>query len=587
MAREHIPESTKRILYLRSHGRCEYLNCSRVVARFNEDQSIHVTGEFCHILPAGDGPRSEFAANQEVDRSSSTNILFLCREHHRLVDHEAKDSHPPDFLFAMAARRFLSLENGIDELLLSNPSRFGHEELANDLRISRTLALINDYCAEGPRQGKSHLDLANKLLAEIEENPYIIIPDEVFALIRIEIIVLHLRATYLMVHWRQALRKSTHLLNKISDPPKIVAAAILFMVFVRDEYNSLEEDQRLKTIKLLTDKLDEFILHSSEVAALKAISLSTKAGLLRWRGRIERGSNRSNSYGEAERCVTKSLDTVWTPAGQLQRGLVRFARSFSLPREKRRQFMDELALADADIMDSKIDDFPAAIKYRSRYLRDSHNFSGSMKAFLKSVDSGFLRDMQPIAFVLGESAASSRIYGLEMTLEMEEVNGFLADAIVAGFDHGRNLMSWIVTRALVETDWFRCEILERIEGKDKDADLASILSDTSRRFLGNDVGSQDILFGISEIEFWCMMARTCLVVLEDPVRALQYYRVAERYSGRPGGNFTTKSGFVRAHLRLGDINGARKYLGMAKSTALAHQMHIIDHLYEAIESASP
>lgn len=158
MVREHIPEAVKRAVVMRSHGRCEYACCSRIVANITEDYRVVVSGQMAHILPASDdGPRSEFSTAHDVDRSSAENIILLCRDHHDEIDFRKRNEHPPAILFAMAERKNKEIDFAIDEFLISSPSRYGYKELLEDIRVGRVFTLMNEFYSSGPRHGHHFL----------------------------------------------------------------------------------------------------------------------------------------------------------------------------------------------------------------------------------------------------------------------------------------------------------------------------------------------------------------------------------------------------------------------------------------------
>jgi len=583
--RKHIPEAVLRVVFMRAFGRCEYFGCTEVVARCDEAGKIQCSGEFCHILPSADGPRAEFA-NDAIDRESAQNLILLCRIHHRLIDHEARESHPPALLFEMADRKHQFFRREFDEVYARNPLPFGHDELMEDIRIGRIFTLINDFLSDGPKLGRKHLRTASGVIRSIEKNPYLPTPREVLSLLKLQLVALGLIGNTDRDSWRDALATARRLLGHIEDPLKLTSAVLLMMEFARDEHHVLREGDRGQLIRTLIERLDAAMAKGDIEDRFRALLLTEKAALLRWKGRLQSVAAQSNIFLEAERCANKSQSIIASPATSLQLALIKVARARSLPMEKLKDYDREIQEASEIILSKDLDTFGAAVKYRPQFLRDHHRFEEAVTCFGRAVDAGHLHKMQENAFVLSEASTAKYITaGQVVTPDLDEVHQFLTKSIRLGFDHGRNFMAWIVTRALLDPAWFREDVVDRMQGKDQRSDLIAILSDQSRRYLDSDATNQDVLFGVDDVEFWNMMARTCRVALDDPELALEYYETAERYAMSVGGNFTTKVGFVRSYIRLGRAEEARRYYAKAQSRAKAHQSQAVAALLAEIRQA--
>ncbi|WP_139112490.1 HNH endonuclease signature motif containing protein [Hoeflea olei] len=583
--RKSIPESTKRAIFMRSHGRCEYLNCGKVVASVENDFRIRVTGEFAHIIPVGDGPRSEFRKSgtdpNKIELDQPHNVLLLCREHHRKIDHEQVKESTPAVLFAMVSRRYERLEEGITTFFLNNPFGFDCKEMAEDLRIGRIVTLLNRFNLDGPSAGRKHLQDARRLLLEIERNPHIHLPVETIALIDLAISARFASAPLTSECFLNELKYAKRRFCNVNKAGNLVIATLQMMVFVRDENEIMDGLQHLSIIRDLLSPIDRAIKEISD-DAVEAALLGIKSALVRWRARVEIKNARANSLMEAKRCASASLKLRWSCHGWLQLALSDYALASSLSKDRRAEYNKKIELVDEALCDKRLDDYPAAIKYRPRYFRETHRWEEALRSFWLAADIGLEGDMQSIAYIAGEAAASYFAYEKSGHDAIDKANSFLAESIGSGFDSGRNMIAWVFTRALLDPSWFRQEFVERIRGEDGKANLDAILKDISRRYLSTECGRQDVLFGVSDVEFWNSVARTIQVALGDHEMALRFYGIAERYSRRVAGNFVTRMGMARSALALGLISDAKARCGMAANVALASQIGFVHSLQEQI-----
>lgn len=89
--------NTLRELYLKSGNRCAHTGC--VQALFDKDGAF--VGEVCHIEAAKrGGPRFNESQSNE-DRRQASNLVLLCRNHHKKTDDE--DLYPRDRMWKMKA----------------------------------------------------------------------------------------------------------------------------------------------------------------------------------------------------------------------------------------------------------------------------------------------------------------------------------------------------------------------------------------------------------------------------------------------------------------------------------------------------
>lgn len=577
-------ESVRRIVFLRAFGRCEYVNCSRISARHNDVGAITGPGEFCHILPFADnGPRFEYKQKYpEVQIDSPENVILLCREHHRIVDTEQVEQHPPALLFAMVARKAGYLNEAIADVYDKLPAFFNYAQVAEDVRVGRIFDLINEASILGPRAGRQHLNRANAILRDLIKNPFVPLPEDLVAIITLELIAREVRDSYKQEKWKSSLSRAERALESIKNTAALPAAVLMLMPFVRDEYEIFSPAERLRLIKALLDRLDP-VLKSPEESGLRAAAFMVKSGLLRWRGRLQQSVAQNSSYAESERCAERSIEAARTYAALLQLGLVKFAKSRSLPLSAVVQHDEYLSQANEIISSDELDDFPPAVKYRPYYYRVNFELQRSADAFWYAVDAGFEGNMQKEAFVLGECSTSLFSGKLVDPFVVTRALDFLHGAIQNGFDHGRNFMAWISCRACLEPEWFQEDILSKFHVDDIPANPMVILKSESLRYFGTDSFGHDTLFGVDEIEFWNMLGRLCGIAINDPYKAIDFYDVASRYRGR--GRFTTDVGRVRALLQISNFDEARRALKRLRSSARAFEAKTLKGLEESYERA--
>ena len=88
-------------LWAKAAGRCEYDGCNKLLYKDNLTSEDINGGFVAHIIAASpDGPRgNEVLSAQLVDDIG--NVMLMCHEHHRLIDHEQVAEHTVDRLRAM------------------------------------------------------------------------------------------------------------------------------------------------------------------------------------------------------------------------------------------------------------------------------------------------------------------------------------------------------------------------------------------------------------------------------------------------------------------------------------------------------
>lgn len=92
---------TIRTLWGKAAGRCEYEGCNKLLYQ-DEVTSENINGAFvAHIVAAAPGGERGDKELSALLFDDIDNLMLLCHEHHRLIDHERAESHGVDRLRAM------------------------------------------------------------------------------------------------------------------------------------------------------------------------------------------------------------------------------------------------------------------------------------------------------------------------------------------------------------------------------------------------------------------------------------------------------------------------------------------------------
>lgn len=101
MSKTPIPTSVKAELWWRSAGRCEFRGCNKPLDKHGITFDNCNLANCAHIIAdSEDGPRGDKTRSRELAKDAS-NIMLMCPECHKYIDHEGKDKYDADTLFAM------------------------------------------------------------------------------------------------------------------------------------------------------------------------------------------------------------------------------------------------------------------------------------------------------------------------------------------------------------------------------------------------------------------------------------------------------------------------------------------------------
>ena len=174
-----LDEAVVKVLWARSAGRCQLPGCNKIAYRASVTQDEFVEGEQAHIIGfSKKGPRGK-AQISSKDLNNHENLMVLCREHHRNIDHKI---HQEKYTVALLQKwkkeheqriemvtgiapthrvhvvtytsligtelRPLTLEDAAEALF---PTSFPAEYQLNDLSLN-----LDDQDHEGPNYWESH-----------------------------------------------------------------------------------------------------------------------------------------------------------------------------------------------------------------------------------------------------------------------------------------------------------------------------------------------------------------------------------------------------------------------------------------------
>ena len=118
---------TIRTLWGKAAGRCEYEGCNKLLYQ-DEVTSENINRAFvAHIVAASPGGERGDKEQSALLFDDIDNLMLLCHEHHRLIDHERAESHGVDRLRAMKKKhedRIKTLTE-IDSSMKSIPITYG------------------------------------------------------------------------------------------------------------------------------------------------------------------------------------------------------------------------------------------------------------------------------------------------------------------------------------------------------------------------------------------------------------------------------------------------------------------------------
>ena len=88
--RKSIPQKTVAELWWRAAGRCEFNGCQKSLYKHGVTMQNCNLSNIAHIIAvSSDGARGESELTPD-ERNDITNLMLMCPDCHRLIDHEGK-----------------------------------------------------------------------------------------------------------------------------------------------------------------------------------------------------------------------------------------------------------------------------------------------------------------------------------------------------------------------------------------------------------------------------------------------------------------------------------------------------------------
>lgn len=155
MSRVDFNEETRRIIASRSGYRCSFPGCNKtLIGPGKEMNQTVLIGECAHIYSAAEGgPRKQGDLTEE-QLSSPKNGIFLCRNHHKIIDANWGNKYSPELLLSFKSRHenLISKElgdypitiNWINSITIKSHEAFNHQLRFN---LGKVTHFYGDNCS--------------------------------------------------------------------------------------------------------------------------------------------------------------------------------------------------------------------------------------------------------------------------------------------------------------------------------------------------------------------------------------------------------------------------------------------------------
>lgn len=153
--RPHIKETLQLRLWLDAGGRCEYPSCNKPLYIDKLTLQPANLANIAHIISfSPKGPRGDKELSPKLSTDIS-NLMLMCYDHHRLIDHEALRNHSARLLFQYKAeheyrvKRLLDIKNNQKTYILRFQADIGSKQVAVDQsEVETAVAYERKYPAD-------------------------------------------------------------------------------------------------------------------------------------------------------------------------------------------------------------------------------------------------------------------------------------------------------------------------------------------------------------------------------------------------------------------------------------------------------
>jgi hypothetical protein len=578
---DYIRIEVKRTVRQQAHGVCQYRDCATELVEVDSvTGDVKDRGRYAHILPVGDGARVEYKAEfPDVDLNSPANLIFLCSDHHQLIDEIAPQKYPPHILFRMKGEKYTLPRESITEALTQQTGlQTAIEDYAKEYDLHAVTERFLEARLLGPKNGFTPFQDGEKVMRSLLKNVFVQKGEVGRIILTTEYQFSRLFIFYDRRFWHEALEHTLRVLRMDLPDPVMFHLLSCSMTLVRDEYGAFDTTEKLVLISQLNGVIDRKLTGRKD-DGISAALLLAKSAFLRWRGRFERGPNQRKTYGEAQRCCDKSYELPHNPGSLLQSALINYSQAlaFSLRENPKHEPFFQKCF---DILERpEMAGFPAAIKYRPRIYRDTYRFAESIDAFWWGADR-YRSEFRRVAYLVGEAAVGEHYHAHREELDhVSDAHSILNQSIQEGHCHGRNIAAYISCRAILEPAWFEEEVISRLfDGEDHTVPWEDILTRVRNVLYVPRNKSDEPAFGIDEGEFWSMIGGLVSRILHDHQKSIRLLRIAEQHAEVSGGRFRSYIGLARQYKEIDDQASYKHYLNQARTVGRAHQASVITEL---------
>jgi hypothetical protein len=176
MSKTKIPPKIITRLWVKAAGRCQYKGCNKLLLRDDITQADLNAAYIAHIIAdrAG-GPRGDHQLSETL-KSDITNLMLMCDPHHRLIDKEDVQGHPPTLLKKMKEKHesrielLTSIQEERQSAVILYGANIGQHSCPLDWKMAATAMAPEWYPAE---RNAIEIGLKNSTLQDHESEYWV------------------------------------------------------------------------------------------------------------------------------------------------------------------------------------------------------------------------------------------------------------------------------------------------------------------------------------------------------------------------------------------------------------------------------